>query len=162
MNALAKIRNAGFSVALVGESFEIIPASALTQTQREFLKSHRAEIVDELRTETSCLSVTNRQKLLDYLAAIDETDPEMIQELLDVCAKDADKLAWALGWADKVLGNHKNPHIRTNIKCGNCLNFEPFYPSGSGPGSCSAGESPLGACHWSETPHECRHHQFSN
>ena len=53
MKALKAIRDKGFIVTLAGEHFEIIPASELTQTQREFLKSHRAEILAELRTETA-------------------------------------------------------------------------------------------------------------
>lgn len=104
MAALAKIREAGFDVALVDDKLSINPASALTPNQREFLKSHKSEIIRELRAETSGLSACDRQKLLAYLAAIDEQYPEMIQELLEECGKDADKLAWAISWADKVLG----------------------------------------------------------
>ena len=52
MNALLKIRAAGFDVLLDGDTFEISPASALSQQQRAFLKSHKAEIIDELRAET--------------------------------------------------------------------------------------------------------------
>ena len=51
MKALKAIRDKGFTVTLAGEHFEIIPASELTQTQREFLKSHRAEIVEALQAE---------------------------------------------------------------------------------------------------------------
>ena len=50
------------------------------------------------------MSETDREKLLAYMAAIEEHDPEMIAELLDVCSQNPDKLAWALYWADKVLG----------------------------------------------------------
>ncbi|MDD2661630.1 MAG: hypothetical protein PHY54_18420 [Methylococcales bacterium] len=49
MGALSKIRAAGFGVSLVDGFIEIDPASKLTQTQREFLKLHKAEIVEELR-----------------------------------------------------------------------------------------------------------------
>lgn len=148
MGALSKIRQAGFSVALVGESFEIIPASALTQNQREFLKSHRAEIIVELRTETSGLSSADRQKLLDYMAAIDETDPEMIAELLTECGKDANKLAWILDWADKVLAQDRPQ--QGLISCRHCQSFRCYNDHGGGAGSCGAGVMPMGACHWSE------------
>lgn len=53
MAALSKIREAGFHVALVGDGFEIEPASALTQNQRDFLKSHKAEIIEELQAENN-------------------------------------------------------------------------------------------------------------
>ncbi len=72
MGALSKIESAGFSVSLMGESMAISPASNLTQTQKDFLKSHRAEIIAELKSKT--LSAAYRNKLLDYMAAIGETD----------------------------------------------------------------------------------------
>ncbi|MEY3289394.1 MAG: hypothetical protein RLZZ419_1636 [Pseudomonadota bacterium] len=49
MTALLKIKNAGFNVSLHGDSFKIIPSSLLTNTQRDFLKSHKAEIIEELQ-----------------------------------------------------------------------------------------------------------------
>ena len=51
MSALSKIRTAGFDVALDGDSFKVTPASSLTTTQREFLKSHKAEIITELHNQ---------------------------------------------------------------------------------------------------------------
>lgn len=49
MGALSKIRAAGFGVSLVDGFIEIDPASKLTSSQREFLKLHKAEIVEELQ-----------------------------------------------------------------------------------------------------------------
>jgi hypothetical protein len=49
MNALLKIKKAGFEISLYGDGFEVYPASKLTMQQREFLKSHKAEIVSELK-----------------------------------------------------------------------------------------------------------------
>ena len=51
MGALSKIRSAGFELALYGDSFKVTPASSLTVTQREFLKSHKAEIITELHNQ---------------------------------------------------------------------------------------------------------------
>ena len=53
MKALAKIKQAGFDIALDGRGFKITPASALTQSQREFLKQHKAEIIKELSEAAS-------------------------------------------------------------------------------------------------------------
>jgi hypothetical protein len=53
MGALYKIKQAGFDVALVDGFIEISPASELTQSQLDFLKSHKAEIINELKDETS-------------------------------------------------------------------------------------------------------------
>lgn len=49
MSALSKIQDAGFELNLVGDSFEVKPASNLNHEQREFLKAHRDMIIAELR-----------------------------------------------------------------------------------------------------------------
>ena len=51
MSTLLKIRDAGFQVELLNDSFKIEPASKLTQSQRDFLKQHKAEIISELQAE---------------------------------------------------------------------------------------------------------------
>ncbi len=51
MDALAKIRHAGFQVSLSGDSFKIAPSSKLDENQRAFLKSHKSEIISNLRAE---------------------------------------------------------------------------------------------------------------
>ncbi len=58
MSALTKIKSAGFAVKLEGDSFKIIPSSKLTTTQRDFLKSHKAEIVSELQAENNSAVVS--------------------------------------------------------------------------------------------------------
>jgi len=53
MSALFKVRMAGFKVLISGDdlAFDVTPASTLTLQQREFLKSHKAEIIGELQQE---------------------------------------------------------------------------------------------------------------
>ena len=51
MAALAKIRRAGFDVALDGDRLKVVGASKLTTEQRAFLKEHKAELMAELRQE---------------------------------------------------------------------------------------------------------------
>jgi uncharacterized protein YpuA (DUF1002 family) len=53
MTALPRIQRAGFEVSLSGDSFTVSPASRLTKEQREFLKTHKAEIVKELSANDS-------------------------------------------------------------------------------------------------------------
>lgn len=158
MGALSKIRKAGFACSLAGDSFEISPASALTPNQRDFLKSHRSAIIDELRAETSGLSATDRQKLIDYMAAIDERDPEMIDELLTECGRNPEALVWALSWADKVLAGRHQPEPVT-ITCKSCAHFQSFNDHGGGAGACGVGAQPFGACWWANTVHQCEKHQ---
>lgn len=49
MSALSRIEKAGFKVFMDGDNLAINPASNLNQSQRDFLKSHKAEIIAELK-----------------------------------------------------------------------------------------------------------------
>jgi hypothetical protein len=51
MSPVTKIRNAGFTLELDGDDLTISPFSKLTTRQTEFLKFHKAEIIEELRQE---------------------------------------------------------------------------------------------------------------
>lgn len=57
MNALSKIEKAGFKVFLDGDNLGITPAHNLTLSQREFLKSHRAELITELQNKVEWLEL---------------------------------------------------------------------------------------------------------
>jgi hypothetical protein len=154
MRVLSKIRQAGFTVSLIGDDLEIRPASALTQNQREFLKSHKMAIVVELRAETPTPSATDCQWLLDYLAAIGEHDEVMMDELLAECTQDTNKLTGVLQWADKVLATPMQPRLPM-ITCHTCTHFRSYYKHGGGAGRCAVGMQPSGVCWWADTEHEC-------
>jgi len=64
MGALYKIKQAGFDVALVDGFIEISPASELTQSQLDFLKSHKAEIISELQDETLLVIAETDNKIV--------------------------------------------------------------------------------------------------
>lgn len=49
--ALKSIRDKGFLVTLDKDCFAITPSNLLTQSQRDFFKSHKAEIIEALRAE---------------------------------------------------------------------------------------------------------------
>jgi hypothetical protein len=51
MSALLKIREEGFDVTLFGNAFRVSPANELTTKQREFLKLHKAEIINDLQNQ---------------------------------------------------------------------------------------------------------------
>lgn len=52
MNALREYRERGFNLVLAGaDSFKVIPASNLTQKERDYLRSHKEEILRELSAE---------------------------------------------------------------------------------------------------------------
>lgn len=50
MEVLMHLKNAGFTVKLDGDGFTVKPCHLLTPTQRDFLKRHKAQIMDELLT----------------------------------------------------------------------------------------------------------------
>ncbi|MDP2904400.1 MAG: hypothetical protein Q8N96_15050 [Methylovulum sp.] len=51
MSILPTIKAKGFTVTLIGDGFEVTPASLLADNQREFLKAHKAEIIQELKQQ---------------------------------------------------------------------------------------------------------------
>ncbi|CAA9891121.1 hypothetical protein METHB2_340039 [Candidatus Methylobacter favarea] len=53
MSLLEKMRIKGFTVALSDDDFNVTPYEQLDKPQLEFLKSHRTEIMRELRQEQS-------------------------------------------------------------------------------------------------------------
>ncbi|QWF70583.1 hypothetical protein KEF85_14830 [Methylomonas paludis] len=69
---------------------------------------------------TQPLSEQDRQKILDYLAAISETDQEIIQEILDICTSDNSKRLWLLQWAAKILPVPKIDLLDDRHYCREC------------------------------------------
>jgi len=97
MSALTKIENAGFKVFLTGDTLGITPAKDLTLPQREFLKSHKAEIITELSTY---------QKIINWLNSIGENNPEIVKETVDRCKADKDTLSYFVQRADGIAKPH--------------------------------------------------------
>jgi hypothetical protein len=97
MSALAKIEKAGFRVFLDGDNLGISPAKDLTQPQREFLKSHKAEIITELSIY---------RKIINWLNLIGENDPQIIKETVDRCKADPDTLRYFVQRADGIAKPH--------------------------------------------------------
>lgn len=48
MNTLLKIKEAGFDISLVDGFIEISPADALTDIQRDYIKTHKQELIRQL------------------------------------------------------------------------------------------------------------------
>jgi len=150
------------------------PTEPMQATQHEPVPPVPSVPSKKTKSKTkNTLSVADHQKLLAYLAAIGENDQSMIDELLSECAKDPKALAWALQWADKVLGISSQTDDRHYCReCayligGQCKKqlFRPvddiprrcadFDPHGGGAGACGVGVMPLGACWWADSVHEC-------
>jgi hypothetical protein len=117
MSPLAKIKRSSFDVSLVGDCIEISPFSKLTPPQIEFLKLHKAEILNELSINS--LAANEETAILAWLASIDETDPAMIVETLDSCRSDPEAKAYFLGRAKEAVeakANELQMNIREAIK----------------------------------------------
>lgn len=61
--ALMKLREAGFQVRVVGDKLGITPAECLSEIQLQWLKSHKTDILNALRSEQAANqdSTTDRQ-----------------------------------------------------------------------------------------------------
>lgn len=137
MTALAKIKDAGFTLSLTDSgNLKIAPFSKLTDTQREFLKQHKPEIIRQLETEAESQPEAVITIYPRYVICYTPNG-----KCLKDMAKDAEHEAFLL---------KMNPP-----QCGNCQNFTPHYAHGKGTGTCTAGVMPSGVCHWSETQHTC-------
>jgi isochorismate synthase EntC len=108
ITSLAKIRKSGFSLALVGDSIEIKPASALTQQQRQFLKTHKAEIISELQAE-QIRQTENERTVLAWLTHIGENDPVVIEDTLNRCRADQETMQYFL-----TRANETHTHMEPN------------------------------------------------
>lgn len=61
MILLAELRQRGFELSVNDRAnIEIKPFDKLTQSQVEFLKSHKAEIISELRAEQAARDIINK------------------------------------------------------------------------------------------------------
>lgn len=97
MSALSRIVKAGFQVFMHGENLAVTPANNLTQSQREFLKSHKAQII----TELSIL-----EKIKTWLVSIGEDDPNIIDDTIDRCKDEPETLSYFLQRANGTARPH--------------------------------------------------------
>jgi hypothetical protein len=91
--------------------------------------------------------LTDKQKILAWLSHIGETDPELIDEVLDKCSNNPEVLTYYLGRA-------KDVPVKL-IQCSGCQHFKSHNPHGRGSGTCNENVTLLGICNWSETQHTC-------
>jgi hypothetical protein len=101
MDALSAIRKAGFCVALSEtETILISPASKLTQEQIEFIKSHKTQIIRELKQAAN--DPADLESIEKWLALIGEGDKKIIDETLELCRTDSEALEYFLMRATEV------------------------------------------------------------
>jgi len=94
------------------------------------------------------LSLEAQKSILSWFSLIGETDQKLIDEVLESCRLDPEKLAYFLIRAQEI-----SP--REDIQCKYCQHFKCFNLHGGGSGTCRAGVLPLGICHWGNNDHKC-------
>lgn len=80
MNRLLKIKEAGFDISLVDGFIEISPADALTDTQRDYIKTHKQALIRQL----SCAQlqqdireqIEERAAIMEYDGGLTRRDAE--------------------------------------------------------------------------------------
>ena len=129
MGVLSKIRDAGFAVSLSGDNFTVAPASQLSELQRGFLKSHKAEIIQGLEQEQAAndskatgLSQTETDSLRNWLAFISETDKAAIADLLQQCQTDPKALRYFFQRATETPPQNPYPYDDRHL-CRECQNL---------------------------------------
>lgn len=125
MSALAKIQEAGFVISLTDTGFDVTPSKKLTQSQREFLKEHKAEIVSELKGAEVVAANPDIETIKAWLASIGEDDPETIKGVLDKCANDPEAYSYYIGRAKGEMPKPK-PSAKQPKKTVTC-----FTPAGN-------------------------------
>jgi hypothetical protein len=95
MSALEKIKKAGFNIGLEKPNcIWIEPFSKLTPKQLEFIKSHKLEIIEELKQTDNDSS--NLEQIKTWFDWIGEDDPKVINEILEKCQKNTESFQYFL------------------------------------------------------------------
>ena len=110
---------ATFGLDDAGLSQKSQKSQAVTDSIRNLEQSEPFVKVAEVAKVAAGLTSENRQKLLDYLEAIGETDQDIIDEYLAECGKDAAVLARELQQADDCL-QLKTGNTTGLIQCSGC------------------------------------------
>ena len=73
MTPLAKIKQAGFELALIDDTFKVRPSSKLTDPQRDFLTQNKTEIINELKVERAVRDMLQKPMIAIYHNRLDVT-----------------------------------------------------------------------------------------
>lgn len=124
MTALAKIKELGFDLSVNDGQLIVIPASKLTNSCRDFIKAHKLEIIQELRSandETKGLTNNDRQAILNWLHFIGENSEPIINDVVSHCANNLDALHYYLARSKELLA-HDDRHF-----CNSCTRLVKKY-----------------------------------
>ncbi|MFZ4504667.1 MAG: hypothetical protein ACOYM1_12040 [Methylovulum sp.] len=102
MSLSKKIIDAGFKLRAEGNKLIISPHNELKPNQLEFLKLHKAKIIEELTQQQAgnnesplrALHPIDKFKLNSWLLFIGETDQELIDDFFMQCETSADALRY--------------------------------------------------------------------
>jgi hypothetical protein len=122
MNTLAKFKKDGFTFTLNDSGFNVKPSGRLTDEQRQFIKSHKAEIMQDLREE---------QLIIKWLASTG-ADSEEVDDVLNRCRSDLEAREYFLSRSAKRGNVIPFPVKKGFTRCytpnGNPIDVEPTSP----------------------------------
>ena len=139
MSALRNIKDAGFNLSVSKGMLRVVPFSKLTKQQWEFLKQHKAEIIEVLQFGQDKLPAMKFEVLKNQIVRalrLRGDDEENIREVINDCQNDYDKTSWPelYDYFEKVEQKHT---LSEEAKCKNCRNWaKDHIGDGTGLGRC--------------------------
>ena len=108
MRLIQKIESLGVSLAVDGNDLVIKGNTrALTRDQIEWMKKNKVEIMARLRN-LKPLDQSEEKAIRSWLAYIEETDMELINEVITRCERDMEARRYFLSRSDEVLKETAN------------------------------------------------------
>jgi hypothetical protein len=130
-----------------------IPAIAATQSKGVSITVARVATVavaNPTKTKTAPMTAEEEKAIRAWLKHIEETDPELISELVEKCRDDQEARWYFLKRSKKV---HKQTTIIRPVYCGDCIHFDRInHPH---LGHCLKGEPEAIAGLWNSDSRDC-------
>jgi hypothetical protein len=101
---------------------QLIALTKSVQGPYPLLNVAHVAIKSHVQPELKSLTPTDLQQILDYLAAIGETNQDSIDEMLDNCAANPDLLAFELRHIEKYFKTQRGD-LAGLVKCQNCIHL---------------------------------------
>lgn len=139
-----------------GKAATAIPAIPATQPKGEGVtvaKIATVAVANPTEAETASMTAEEEKAIRAWLAHIEETDPEIIAEVMDKCQREGEARAYFLRRSKEV----PKPNPLRVAHCGDCTHFERIeHPH---LGHCAKGEPEAIAGLWDSDRRYCEQYQ---
>lgn len=133
-----------------------IPATPATQPKRESVtvaKIATVAVANSTEAKTAPMTAEEETAIRAWLEHIEETDPEIIAEVMDKCQRESEARAYFLRRSEEV----PKPDPWRVTHCGDCIHFERIdHPH---LGHCAKGEPEAIAGLWDTDRRYCEQYQ---